>query len=69
MSERKCALSFQWENLRKTDYLEGIGVYDDDDDDDDDDNNNNNHHHHHRANVVLGHLLTLSVLTHLKKTL
>jgi hypothetical protein len=41
MSERKCALSFQWENLRKTDYLEGIGIDDDDDDDD-------HHHHHHQ---------------------
>lgn len=56
MSERKCALGFQLENLRKIDYLVGIGVVDDDDDD----------RHHHKANMVLGHLLTRSVLTHLR---
>ena len=55
MSERKCALSYQRENLRKTENLEGIGVDDDDDDD----------RHHHQANMVLGHLLTRSGLTHL----
>ena len=59
MSERKCVLSFQWEKLRKTDYLECIGVDDDDDDD-------NDRRHHHQANMVLGHLLTSSGLTHLR---
>jgi len=58
MSERKRALSFQRENLRKTDCLEGTGVDDDDDDDDTD--------LRHQADMVLGHLLTPSGLTPLK---
>ena len=61
MSERKCTLSFQWENLRKIEYLEGVGVDDPTDDDDD------RHHHHLQSNMVLGHLLTCSGLTRLRR--
>jgi hypothetical protein len=57
VNERKCSLSFQWENLRKTDYLKGIGVDDDD----------RHHHHHQEANMVFGHLLTHSGLTCLRR--